>query len=114
MFHDRSIRSIQGNSNTCERIQSVVSANKIRACKLVRKCIDKEICDIFQGYFEINDHNMRTRNNQCLVKFPKIKTEYERKSFPFMAAKIYNELPINIRKAEPFNAYEQHLKQHFT
>ena len=88
-FHNRSVRTMQGNLNTSGRTQSFVSANYIRACKLVRKCIDKEICDTSQGYFEINDHNMRTRNNQCLVKLPKIKTEYARKSFCFMAAKIY-------------------------
>ena len=52
---------------------------------------------------------MQTRNNQCLVKLPKIKTEYARKSFRFMGAKIYNELPLDIRKTESFNAYEQHL-----
>ena len=72
-FHNRSVRTIQGILNTSGIIQSVVTANKIRACKLVRKCIDKDICDTFQGYFEINDHNMRTRNNQCLVKLPKLK-----------------------------------------
>ena len=77
------------------------------------KCIDKDICDTFQGYFEINDHKMRTRNNQYLVKLPKIKTVYAQKSFRFMGAKIYNELPINLHKTESFNAYEQHLKQHF-
>ena len=49
-FHDRSLRTIQGNSSTCDEIQSVTNANKIRACKLVRKCIDKDICDTFQGY----------------------------------------------------------------
>ena len=47
-------------------------------------------------------------------KLPEIKTEYARKSFRFMGAKIYNELPLDIRKTESFNAYEQHLKQHFT
>eukprot|EP00794_Sanderia_malayensis_P014738 gene14738-16273_t len=99
-FHDRSLRTIQGNSNPCEVIQSVTNANKIHACKLVRKCIDKDICDTFQGYFQINDHKMQTRNNQCLVKLPKIKTEYARKSFRFMGAKTYNELPLDIRKIQ--------------
>ena len=56
---------------------------------------------------------MRTRNYQYLLKLPKIKTEYARKSLRFMGAKIYNELPIHIRKTESFNAYEQHRKQHF-
>ena len=105
---------MQENSNNCDEIQSVTNANNIRACKLVRKCINKDICDTFQGYFEINDHKMGTRNNQCLVKLPKIRTEYARKPFRFMGAKIYNELPVNIRKTESSKTYQQYLKQHFT
>ena len=49
-FHDRSVRGVLGDSGTFEDIQSVVNANKIRACRLVRKCIDKDIFDAFQGY----------------------------------------------------------------
>ena len=77
-------------------------------------CIQIFKCNTFHGYFEINDHKMRTRNNQCLVKLLKIKLEYAHKSFRFMGANIYNELPVDIRKIESLNAYEQHLKQHFT
>ena len=43
--------------------------------------IDREACDIFQGYFEVQEHKTKTRNNQCLLKLPKIKTEYACKSF---------------------------------
>ena len=53
------------------------------------------------------------RNNQCLLKFPKIKTEYARKSFSFMGAKIYKELPIEIRKNKSFNDFNKRLKEHF-
>ena len=113
-FHDRSRRIVLGDSGNCDEIQSVVNANKIRACKLVRKCIDKDICDAFQGYFNINDHTVRTRNHQSLLKIPKIKTEFARKSFRFMGATIYNELPIQVRRIESFIAYEQSLNQHFS
>ena len=51
-------------------------------------------CDIFRGYFEIQEHETKTRNYQCLLKLPRIKTEYTRKSFRFKGAKIYNDLPI--------------------
>ena len=112
-FHDRSRRIVIGDSGTCDEIQSVVNANKIRACKLVRKCIDKDICDAIQGYFNINDHTVRTRNHQSLLKIPKIKTEFARKSFRFMGATIYNELPIQVRRIKSFIAYEQSLKQNF-
>ena len=36
------------------------------------------------------------------------------KSFRFMGAKTYNELPAKIRKTGSLNAYEQHLKQYST
>jgi len=44
----------------------------------------------------------------------RIKTEYARKSFRFMGAKIYNELPIEIRKTESFSDYSNLLKKHFS
>ena len=91
-FHDRFKRIVLGDSDTCDEIQSVVNANKVRACKLVRKCIDKDISDAFQGYFNSNAHTVRTRN-QSLLKIPKIKTEFARTSFRFMGATVYNELP---------------------
>ena len=101
-----------GDSGTCDELQSVVNTNKIRACKPVRKCIDKDFCYSFQGYFNINDHTLGTRNHQSFVKIPKIKAEFARKSFRFMVATIYNELRIQVRKTESIIAYEQSLKQH--
>ena len=113
-FYDRSLKVIQGNTSAQSDILSVINANNIRACKLVRKCSDKEACDIFRGYFEVQEHETKTRNNQCLLKLPRIKTEYARKSFRFMGAKIYNELPIEIRKTESFSDYSNLLKKHFS
>ena len=34
----------------------------------------------------------------CLLRLPNIKTEYTRKSFCFMGAKVYDELPIALSK----------------
>ena len=45
-----------------------MNANKIRAYKLVRKCIDKDVCNAFQGYLNINDHAVRTRNHQHFAR----------------------------------------------
>ena len=57
-FHNRSLRIIQGNSGTGEDTKSVINANKICACKLVPKCIDKDICNVFQGY-------LKSKTAQC-------------------------------------------------
>ena len=113
-FYDRSIRIIQGKSSTKSAIQSVENVNNIRACKLVRNCLDREANDNFQGYFEVQDQEIETRNNLCLLKLPKIRTEYARKSFRFMGAKIYNELPTEIRRTETFYDFVKLLKKHFS
>ena len=40
---------------------------------------------------------MRTRNNNKLLKLPKVKLEFGKKSLRFQGAKIFNSLPIAIR-----------------
>ena len=86
---------------------------EIRACKPVRKCIDRDIYEAFQGYFDINEHTVRTTNHQSLLKIPKFNTEFARKSFLFMEATIYKDLPIQVRRNESFIAYQRSIKQHF-
>ena len=113
-FYDHSLKVIQGNASAQSDIPSVINANKIRACKLVSKCTDREASDIFRGNFEVQEHATKTRNNQCSLKLPRIKTEYGPKPFRFMGAKIYNELPIDIRKTESFSDYNKLLKKHFS
>ena len=113
-FYDRSLKVIQGNASAQSDILSVINTNNIRACKLVSKCTDRETWDSFRGYFEVQKHETKTRNYQCFVKLPKIKTECARKSFHFMGAKIYNDLPIDVRKTESFSDYDKLLKKHFS
>ena len=113
-FHDRCLKIINGNSKNPIAIQSVANAKGTRACKLVRKCLDNDICENFQGYFELQQHKTQTRNSECLIRLPCIKTEYARKSFHFMGAKMYNELPIDLRKTESFKQYEELSKKHFS
>ena len=74
----------------------------------------REANEIFQGYFEVQDHEIETKNNVCLLKLHRIETEYARKPFRFMCSKIYNELPTEIRRTETFNDFVKLLKKHFT
>ena len=53
-------------------------------------------------HFVIKDHRRETRNRGCLINLPTIKLEYARRGFYFMGAKLYNELPLNIRSATSF------------
>ena len=113
-FHDRCLKIVYDGEKSNEGLPSAMNANNIRACKLVRKCIDKDICDIFKDYFAIQDHGKETRNATNSLQMPKIRTEYARKSFYYTGAKIYNELPLKIRKITNATAYENSLKDHFS
>ena len=47
-FHERCIRIVYDSEENGDELPSVMNVNKIRAYKLVRKCIDNEISDIFK------------------------------------------------------------------
>lgn len=68
--------------------------------------------NVFQNYFHAQDHEMNTRNNRKLITIPKIKTEYARKSFYFMGAKIYNTLPLEARSLG-MSDFKTFLNEHF-
>ena len=113
-FHDRCLKIINGNSKNLIAVQSVANAKRIRAFTLVRKCLDNDTCENFQGYFKLQQHKIQTSNSECLIRLPCIKTEYARKSFHFMGAKLYNELPIDLKKTKLFKQYEELLKKYFS
>ena len=113
LFHDRSMSVVYKGEQASDYIISVVNANKLRACKLVRKCIDNNVCDLFKSYFTVQHHGKEMRNNDNILKLPAIRTEYARKSFYFMGAKIYNELPIELRRIEHNQDFEKKVTEHF-
>ena len=51
--------------------------------------------------------------NNSLSNFPKLGTEFGRKSFNFMAVRMYNELPLSARKLESRGLFKQFLDNHF-
>ena len=95
LFHDRSMSVVYKGEQASDHIISVVNANKLRACKLVHKCIDNDICDLFKSYFTIQHHGKETRNNNNILKLPAIRTEYAHKSFYFMKLRSIMNYPLN-------------------
>ena len=89
-FHDPAVKTISLGCNLESevRLPSVIDSNNERTCLLVRKCIDKDIYPIFHNYFTVLNHEKGTRNNEFILRLPKIRTEYVRKSFSFMGAKM--------------------------
>ena len=112
-FHSRSLKIVYGDETAEQGLISVINANKMRACKLVRKCLDKDICDHFQNYFTPIEHEKETKNNNCTLRLPSIKKEYARKSFQYMGAKVYNELTLDIQQIETYKDFVEKLKMHF-
>ena len=64
-----------------------------------------------KNYFEINKHNLRTRNQGILVKVPKVKLEFGKKAFFSSGAKLYNTLSVDIRSTTDFSIFKNKLKQ---
>ena len=55
-----------------------------------------------KNYFEVNQHAMRTRNQNLMIKLPTIKLELGRQTSLYTGAKVFNDLPINLRKEKDF------------
>ena len=84
-----------------------------QSCITVRKCLDGQMCSNFNNYFKINVTGINTRNANCFLKLPKVKLDFAKQSFFYSGAKIYNDLPIDIRKEVDFNKFLKKLKHHF-
>ena len=55
--------------------------------------MDDSICESFNDYFNINYHAKNTRKRNKLLKLPRVKLEFAKRSFKYMGAILYNDLP---------------------
>ena len=58
------------------------------------------VCENFNNYFAINDHTKNTRNRNKLLKLPRVKLKFAKRSLKYTGAILYNGLPLNIRACE--------------
>ena len=66
---------------------------------MVLKCLRHEFDhNVLDQYFDSIKHNKHTRNNKFSLKLPEIKLEIARASFYFGGVKMFNKLPLEIRK----------------
>ena len=62
-FHAQALKVVFANENLDQELPSAIYVNKIRACKIVRKCLSNDICDYFKDYLTLQYHKKKTRNN---------------------------------------------------
>ena len=72
-FHSRVLKIVSGGESAIQQSAPIVKANKARACKLVRKSLDKDTCWQLENYFTLLQHEKQIRNNQFKLMLPKIK-----------------------------------------
>ena len=96
---NKKLQSLERRANKILETETSSIKNQFnkQAVLLVRKCLEKELCSNFDNYFSLNKHRQNTRNNNILVKLPKVKLEFAKNSFYFMGAKLYNSLPSENR-----------------
>ena len=79
---------------------------------LSQENINEKICPPLNDLYELKVSKINTRNNGYMVKLPKTKLEYGRLSLKFMGAKIFNDLPLEIRKQCFVKSFKSSLKSY--
>ena len=73
-----------------------------------------KVGDPFENYFEFLNTTVNSRNKNILLRLPKLKLEYGRRSTKYLGAKIFNDLlPIEVRKHCKQKNFNSILKNHF-
>ena len=92
-------------SQTAEELRSSIFNNlQLFAKESVLFCIwlppkNGAACFPFRKYFQRFHHNsLNTRNNGKAAKLPKVKLDFECRSFYFLDASIFNSPPLSLRK----------------
>ena len=57
-----------------------------------------KVGDPFENYFEFLNITVNIRNKNILLCLPKLKLEYGRRSTKYLGTKMFNDLPIEVRK----------------
>ena len=84
-----------------EDVPNIIDIIECESCLLVKKCLEQEIHNpIFDEYFTMISHEKGTRNNNCMLRLPRVKLEVAKQSFYFGGAKLYNALPLVVRSVQ--------------
>ena len=99
---------------TTKRQTPIQNEMKKHAVLLVRKCLDRQLCENFQNFFSVRAHEQSTRNNGFMLEVPKVKLQVAKFSFRSMGVNIYNNLPIQSRQTDSLLIFKERIKNHFS
>ena len=80
---------------------------------LVRKCLDRQLCENFQNFFTVRVHEQNTANNGFMLEVPKVRLQVAKSSFRSMGVRVYNDLAIQIRQTSSLLVFKEQIKKHF-
>ena len=61
----------------------------------LKKCLNGEVCEIFDNFFQIRTHEKTARSNGFLLQVPKVRLQFIKSCFRSMGVKFYNSLLIS-------------------
>ena len=83
------------------------------AC-LIYKCLNnsapKQLAETFEYVHQHHDYRTRSATNKDLL-LPRAKTSLFQHSFAYYGAKIWNQLPLNIRNSSSICTFKSNFKQ---
>jgi hypothetical protein len=105
---DRRVEAILGKKRT-----SAINEIHKHAVLFVKKCLSDNTCENFKNYFTIKTHERVTRNNSSTLTIPKVKLKLAESGFFSMGVKIFNSLPMEVRRTESFNDFRNEVKKFY-
>ena len=60
---------------------------------------------MLEHYFERNCPNIETRNNNIILRVPKIKLENTKRAFSYNGVVAHNSLPLELRTEDNYNSF---------
>ena len=82
---------------------------KKKACVIVRKCLNGQVCMPFKIYFTLNKHPAGTRNQGLFLILPKVRLEFMKRSFFYSGASMFNGLPKKTREISETRDFKKSL-----
>ena len=92
---------------------SMKNFQKRRIATYVHQCLTNNVCKNFEKYFEVIESKINTRNNETLIRLPKVKLELTRQSFFFQGEYEYNTLPPEIRSEKNHKNFKTKIRKFY-